>query len=60
MNKDSELPGDAVIPAGVVIQRYPGPVGRYAVQPGEVISGGFMAEWRARRGEILACASDKL
>ena len=48
--KHVPLPGDAVIPAGVVIQRYPGPVGRYAVQPGEVMSGGFMSDWRAKRG----------
>ena len=48
------IPGDAVIPAGLVIQRYPAPVGRFAVQPGEVIAGGFMADWQARRGEVVA------
>ena len=44
------LPGDAVIPEGLVIQRYPAPVGRYELQPGEAIAGGFMSDWQARRG----------
>ena len=48
------IPGDAFIPAGLVIQRYPVPGGRFALQPGEVIAAGFMADWRARRGEVVA------
>ena len=50
--KHVPLPGDAVIPEGVVIQRYPVPMGRYAVQPGDVMSGGFMSDWRAKRGGV--------
>ena len=37
------LPGDAVIPSGLVIQRGPAPVAA-------VVTGGFMADWQARRG----------
>ena len=44
------LPGEAVIPEGLVIQRYPVPVGRYELQPGEAIAGGFMSDWQAKRG----------
>ena len=50
--KRAPSPGEAIIPEGLVIQRFPVPVGRYAVQPGEVISGGFMADWRARRSGV--------
>ena len=39
------LPGDAVIPSGLVIQRGPAPVAA-------VVAGGFMADWRALRSQV--------
>ena len=39
------LPGDAVIPSGLVIQRGPAPVAA-------VVVGGFMADWRALRSQV--------
>lgn len=43
------LVGVAIVPEGLVIQRAPTPLGRYEVAPGEALSGGFMAEWQAKR-----------
>ena len=42
---------EAVMPAGLVIKRFPAPPGRYEVRPDDVMSGGFVADWRVRRGE---------
>lgn len=46
--------GAAIIPDGLVIQRSPRPLGRYEVAPGEAMSGGFMAEWQAKRAGTAA------
>lgn len=44
--------GDAVVPAGVVVQVCPsGRDTRYTVDPASFAGGDLMAEWRARRGQ---------
>ena len=42
---------EVVVPDGLIIKRFPAPPGRYEVRPGDVMSGGFVADWQVRRGE---------